>query len=616
MNLYQKIVEQQTELICRFKPDGTLTYVNKAYCDYFNKRREDLVGHSFMPLIPAEDQPILNASLASITPENPVTVVQHRVILDDGSTRWQEWTDTFLYDDDGNFIEGQAVGRDITGRRAIEDELWQANNTLNSFFDVTPMMMLIVDFDDNVLRINDHFNEVLGYSDVNVDDFVLAAITKPEDLPLIREVWDNLRTVSTSYSLEFSLIAKDGTLKETEWRFASDLQERKVFCVGRDVTIRNQRLRQKRIHDAQFRQIVNTIPDAIVYAKPDRTISLVNEGFTNLFGYDPKEVYGETTQFMYADPERYYQTGKREFSGNAKKRYAPSTIEFRRKNGETFSGETIGVSVVDEAGETIGLLGISRDITARIQMETELHELNRSLELRVEQRTEEIQTLVHKITHDFRAPIRAVNNYLTFLEEDCADSLDAQALGYMAAIQENANYMGRLVQDLLTYSKVRHTRDYTFAPIDLNALVRNVVLRTDANELGRVEVPETLPNVHGNAQLIEQALVNLIDNATKYVSSGKTPEITITIEETATHWGICVSDKGIGIPEQHLGKIFGMFERLHAQNEYDGTGIGLTIVHSVAEVHGGHVDVTSTVGAGSTFKFYIKKDLITHEQSN
>lgn len=120
---YRAIVEDQTELICRFVPDGTLTFVNSAYCRYFNKKEDELVGKSFMPRIPEEDWAAAETALGNLNPENPVVTIEHRVILPDGEVRWQQWTDRMVYDREGKAVEMQAVGRDISDRKLAEEEL-------------------------------------------------------------------------------------------------------------------------------------------------------------------------------------------------------------------------------------------------------------------------------------------------------------------------------------------------------------------------------------------------------------------------------------------------------------------------------------------------------------
>lgn len=129
---YRAIVEDQTELICRFLPDGTLTFVNEAYCRYFGKQRQDLIGHSFIPLIPEEDKRMVEAAFASLNFDNPVITYEHRVIMPDGSLRWQQWTDRLIFLDDLRVAEYASVGRDITERKQAEDELKRLNLDLEN----------------------------------------------------------------------------------------------------------------------------------------------------------------------------------------------------------------------------------------------------------------------------------------------------------------------------------------------------------------------------------------------------------------------------------------------------------------------------------------------------
>jgi PAS domain S-box-containing protein len=130
---YRAIVEDQTELICRFLPDGTLTFVNDAYCKYFGKKREDLIGHTFMPLIPEEDHEKLKDHFASLSPKSPVATHEHRVIGSHGEIRWQQWTNRMVLDEEGQLIELQSVGRDITERKLMEEVLKSSSEKIKQF---------------------------------------------------------------------------------------------------------------------------------------------------------------------------------------------------------------------------------------------------------------------------------------------------------------------------------------------------------------------------------------------------------------------------------------------------------------------------------------------------
>ncbi|MGA7875478.1 MAG: PAS domain S-box protein, partial [Desulfoferrobacter sp.] len=122
-SLYRSVVQDQTELINRFTPDGTILFVNDACCRFFKKERDEFLGENFMPFIPKEDREIVKAQLASLTVENPVGTCEHRVLLPKGETRWQQWTNRAIFDDDGTLVEFQSVGRDITERKLLDEEL-------------------------------------------------------------------------------------------------------------------------------------------------------------------------------------------------------------------------------------------------------------------------------------------------------------------------------------------------------------------------------------------------------------------------------------------------------------------------------------------------------------
>lgn len=157
---YRAVVEDQTELICRWLPDGTLTFVNGAYCRYFQKSPEELLGKSFMPLIPEEDQAKVEQAIAQLSPDNPLVTYSHRVYAPDGSIRWMEWTDRALYDAKGNLVELQSVGRDITKQKYAEEELARFRQAVQN----SPLAIFITDTQYRIQYVNDAFTRITGYA--------------------------------------------------------------------------------------------------------------------------------------------------------------------------------------------------------------------------------------------------------------------------------------------------------------------------------------------------------------------------------------------------------------------------------------------------------------------
>ncbi|MBU0713199.1 PAS domain S-box protein, partial [bacterium] len=160
---FRAIVEDQTEIICRYLPDGTLTFVNNAYCHYFGKEREDLIGHSFMPSIPEEDREIVRQKFSSLCPENPIVTYEYRVLLSDNRTRWQQWTDRAIYDEQGNLVEYQSVGRDITELKQVVEELKSAHEYARNLIDSSLDMIIAVDKERRIVEFNKAAEESFGY---------------------------------------------------------------------------------------------------------------------------------------------------------------------------------------------------------------------------------------------------------------------------------------------------------------------------------------------------------------------------------------------------------------------------------------------------------------------
>ncbi|MEG4532458.1 PAS domain S-box protein [Microcoleus sp. D2_18a_D3] len=235
---YRAIIEDQTELICRFLPSGVLTFVNDVYCRYFNKSRSDLEGHTFMPLMPAEDQEILSRSFSSISLENPVVTCEHRVVLETGETRWQQWTNRGIFDSTGSLIECQGVGRDISDRKQAEIALQASEAELRALFAAMNDVIFELDIEGRFLKVAPTnpqllYKETAEFAGKKIND--LFAPEKGEFfLEQIRTALATNQTCTFEYNLEIASVQK--------WFAAtiSPLKEKTALWVARDITERKQ----------------------------------------------------------------------------------------------------------------------------------------------------------------------------------------------------------------------------------------------------------------------------------------------------------------------------------------------------------------------------------------
>ena len=245
------------------------------------------------------------------------------------------------------------------------------------------------------------------------------------------------------------------------------------------------------------------------------------------------------------------------------------------------------------------------------QLYKEVQRYNTELEQRVTERTaqlqevnQELEAFTYTISHDLRAPLRALQGFATALSEDYSDCLDTLGLDYAQRLIAAAKNMEQLIQDLLAYSRLSRT-DLCLHTVHLSSVVAEAIeqLKAEIQERGaHITVEEPLPAIHGNSTVVIQAIDNLISNAIKFVPPGVQPVVRLWCENREDSVRLWVEDNGIGIHNEHHERIFRVFERLHSNEVYPGTGIGLAIVRKAIERIGGRVEVESYIGKGSRFR--------------
>jgi PAS domain S-box-containing protein len=238
------------------------------------------------------------------------------------------------------------------------------------------------------------------------------------------------------------------------------------------------------------------------------------------------------------------------------------------------------------------LYAMARDVTA-----------DHALRVEAEQAHAELEAFSYSVSHDLRAPLRAVDGFAKILAEDHGTQLDAEGRRVVGVIQDNARRMGQLIDDLLQFSRLGR-REVTMRGVDMGALARSAADEALAGAGREIDLSiEPMPRVLGDAALLRQVWLNLIGNAVKYGRDQPAPAIRVRATPGDDGTVFSVEDNGAGFDMRYVDKLFGVFQRLHTSREFEGTGVGLALVRRIVERHGGRTWAEGKVGVGATFSF-------------
>ena len=374
--------------------------------------------------------------------------------------------------------------------------------------------------------------------------------------------------------------------------------------------------------DERFHAFLESAPDAIVVVDAEGRMVLVNRLTEAMFGFQRSELLGQPVEMLV--PERFHQIHLRHREGYAQH---PKTRPMgtgqalfgRRKDGSEFPVE-ISLSPLETEQGTL-VTSIIRDITDRKQAELAIQKLNLELSKRaaqLEAANQELEAFSYSVSHDLRAPLRAISGFVRILREDYAERLDAEGHRLIDVVSNEARRMGQLIDDLLAFSRLgRQPMQNT--SVDLSALACAVFdsLKPGAPDSTPQFETKPLPLAWGDPAMLRQVFANLLGNAIKFTRHQPVPIIEVggSIEDGKL---LCyVKDNGVGFDEKFVHKLFVVFQRLHSEEEFEGTGVGLALVQRVILRHGGQVWAEGKPNQGATFYFTLPtKNESPHEPAH
>ena len=537
------------------------------------------------------------------------TAVEANFISKDGSSTPYFFTGQALNYEGKPYLVG--VGIDIQERKRVEETLSRNEQILRLFVEYSPAAIAMLDREMRYIVASRRY-----LSDYHLGDQDLVGRCHYEVFPEIPERWKEVHRRYLAGAIEKMaedpFPRADGSLDWIHWEihpwYEKEGQIGGVILFSEVITERKQaeaKLREQAAILDLAHVIIRDLSDRIIYW---------NSGAQDLYGWTAQEAMGKIlhellkTQFSMPFEEmqaQLFETG--EWEGE---------LTHQTRDGRRLVLASHQVIYKDQDGTPIAILEVNNDITAQKRAEEEIRKLNAELEERVEERTaqlqaanQELEAFSYSVSHDLRAPLRAISGFSSIVARRHRADLNEEGRHYLDNIVQASERMGRLIDDLLTYSRLGRT-GVRLEPVPLATLLADLVrdLQGRLDELrGTIQITADLPVVLGDQTLLRQIFTNVLENAVTYRKPDIPPRIEIHSRIEDDQVTIAVKDNGIGILSEHHDKIFNVFQRLHSEEEYPGTGIGLATVKKSVELLGGSVWVQSQIGEGSTFFIQLNK---------
>ena len=455
------------------------------------------------------------------------------------------------------------------------------------------------------------FERMLGYKPADMTGRPIGSLIHPDDA---RMVGDSLKLFiekgEFAAGLEYRVKHASG-----EWRWHATSGNRVLnnrgellsfVGIAHDITERKKVTDELRLLSERQEAILAAVPNIIMEVDENKVYTWANQAAIEFFGED---AIGREAAYYFVGEQDTYNAVEPLFSGDEHTFYVESWQ--RRKDGESRLLAWSCRVLKDGSGRIRGALSSAQDITERKRVEEAIRELNERLEERVLERTaqleaanRELEAFSYSVSHDLRAPLRAIDGYTQILQEDHMPGLDAEGRRVCSVISQSARNMGTLIDDLLSFSRMGRS-EMQLSRIDMATMANSIYYElTTPEQRGHIDFSVgPVPAAEADPALMRQVWSNLISNAIKFSSRQPRAVITIGGSEGNKENFYSVQDNGAGFDMQYIDKLFGVFQRLHSAGEFDGNGVGLAIVQRVVRRHGGRVWALGEVNRGAIFSF-------------
>jgi len=609
----ESLINYANAPIIVWDPSFRITRFNHAFERMTGYASEEVVGRELSMLFPEEVREGALARIRQTLEGEHWESVEIPILRKDGGVRWALWNSANIHAEDGRTLVATiAQGQDITERRESEVDLRETRNYLENLFNYANAPIIVWDTGFRITRFNRAFERLTGKSANEVLGQELSILfPKGSRNESLRKIG---KTLSGEHweSVEVPILRKDGSVRIVLWNSANIYGTDGKTLVA--TIAQGQDISERKIAEDALWSTRNYLENLLDYANapvivwdPSFRITRFNHAFERLTGFWADEVIGKELMMLF--PEKTRASSLEKINDTLAGRYWESVeIPVLRKDGSVKVALWNSANVYAEDGKTLfATIAQGQDITHRKIAEDRMLLLNESLErqtLELEAVNKELEAFNYSVSHDLRAPLRALDGYSQMLLEDYGEKLDKEGKEHLRQVREASQRMGQLIDDLLDLSRVtRNKMDWERVNLSLvaRAVVRDLQSASPERKV-EVGIADDLI-MQGDPRLLRIVMENLLGNAWKFTGKTDHPKIEFATMMKDGQRVFYVRDNGAGFDMSHAEKLFNPFQRLHSVAEFPGLGIGLATAMRIISRHGGHIWAEGKLAQGATFYF-------------
>ncbi|UEM22345.1 PAS domain S-box protein [Skermanella mucosa] len=640
--LYRGVLDEQQDLISRFLPDTTLTYLNDAYARMLGGTPGSLVGRRFADTLPASDRERVVTLFGSRTAlgdgDSPVMVNENAVVTASGEQRWIRWRNVALADRAGRIEGYQSVGTDVTDRKLAQDGMRTAQQSLRDVIDSISEGFALYDADDRLVLYNDNYvaatPQLAAFDSpagVTFEEILRAGIARREipDAGADREAWVAERVAAHRFPPETPTEQRlpDGRHFRVSERRTRDGG---IVCILTDITPLREQEAKVRESERRLRLLADSATDIICLHAPDTTILYVSPSCEKQLGRAPADMVGRRLgEFIHAGDLPLIERKHAEMMDGLP---GPAVFRLRHSDGRWLWFESVAGRLEGTPEGHGGLLTAMREVSERVRYEQELREASdrlaaQAVELRklaidldaarrvAEQASDAKSQFLAMMSHELRTPMTGVMGMVDLL---MGTPLSGEQRGYVQTLAASAGILLTILNDVLDFSKIEAGQlQMETIPFDLRRTVADVIQLFAGRAAEKrlrltADIPAGAPSVvSGDPTRLRQVLFNLVGNAIKFTAAGS---VRVRLAEFRDEEGdrvllrFEVTDSGMGMTEEQRSRLFEAFVQADTTTtrRFGGTGLGLAICKRLVEAMDGEIGVRSALVKGSVFHFTVR----------